>query len=360
MLKTLDRYILLKFLGTFFFAVTLLMMIVVVFDASEKLGDFLERQAPLRAIVFDYYLNFVPFFANLFSPLFVFIAVIFFTSRMASRTEFVAILSSGVSFNRIVFVPYMLGAGVIAALSLYLNHFIIPDANKERLHFEELYIRNPYSNRENHIHRQIAPDTRIYFRKFDAETDVGHMFSLEKFRDGERVYYLKSEYVQWDSLKGKWSIRNYFVREVDSLKEKLRTGFQLDTLLDFRPADFKQRLTSIERMDFNELNAFIEEERAKGSQNIDIYEVEKHRRTAFPLATFVLVLIGVSIACRKVRGGIGLHLGLGVGIAFTFILFMQVAAQLSIKGGWPPLITLYSPIVLFGILALYLLKKAPK
>ncbi|MCC7303359.1 MAG: LptF/LptG family permease [Bacteroidia bacterium] len=359
-MKILDRYILAKFLGTFVFTISLVMMIVVVFDASEKLGDFMDRDAPLRAIVFDYYFNFIPFFANFFSPLFVFIAVIFFTSRMASRTEIVAILSSGISFNRIVFVPYFIGASLIALLSLYMNHFVIPNSNKVRLEFEETYIRNQFRNTEHHIHRQISPDTRIYFSNFDAERDIGHMFSIEQFRDGQRTYYLKSEYIQWDSLKQKWSIHNYFIRKTDSLKESIRRGFVLDTVLNFSPSDFKQRLTSIERMNWNELNSFIEEERKKGSMNIDAYEVEKHRRTAFPFATFILVLIGVSIASRKVRGGIGLHIGLGIGIAFTFILFMQVAAQLSIKGGWPPMITLWTPNILFGILAVYLLRKAPK
>ena len=359
-MKILDRYIIFKFLGTFFFSILLIMMIVVVFDISEKLGDFLDRKAPIEAIVFDYYANFIPYFANFYSPLFVFISVIFFTSRLASRSEFVAILSSGVSFNRIVFVPYMIAAGIIAGISLYANHYIIPNATKVRLEFEETYFRNAYKNNENNIHRQIDPGTQIYFSNYDAVRDIGHMFSLEKFKNGERVYYLKSEYIQWDSLKQKWSVHNYFLRTVDGLKESITTGFRFDTLLNFRPGDFKKRLTNVEMMNRDELNIFIAEEKAKGSQNIDAYEVEKHRRTSFPFSTFILTLIGVSLASRKVRGGIGLHIGLGIGIAFTFIMFMQVTAQLTIKGGWPPLLTLWTPNLIFGLLAIYMLRKAPK
>ena len=180
-MKILDWYIIRKFLGTFFFSIALIMLIVIVFDISEKLGDFIDRKAPIGAIVKDYYFNFVPYFANFYSPLFVFISVIFFTSRLASRSEFVAILSSGISFNRIVFVPYMFGASVIALISLYMNHEIIPKATKTRLEFEETYIRNTFRNHENNIHRQIEPGTQIYFSNYDAERDIGHMFSLEKF-----------------------------------------------------------------------------------------------------------------------------------------------------------------------------------
>lgn len=359
-MKILDLYIIRKFLGTFFFSIVLIMMIVVVFDVSEKLGDFIDKKAPLREIIFDYYMNFVPYFANRLSHLFVFISVIYFTSRMASRTEIVAMLSSGISFNRIVFVPYLIAATILVILSLYLNNYVIPHANKKRLAFEEAYIRDAYSNREINIHRQIQPGTTIYFNSFNVTKKIGHQFSMEKIKDGERYYYLKSDYIVWDSIKGKWTIHNYFIREINGLNETTRKGFEMDTLLNFMPADFARRTTNIETMNYQELNAFIQSEKEKGSQEIDRYEVERNERLAYPFATFVLMLIGVSLASRKVRGGIGLHIGLGIGLSFTYIMFMQVSSQLAIKGGFSPAIAMWTPNILFTLIAIYLLRKAPK
>ncbi len=360
MFKILDLYIIRKFLGTFIFSIALIMMVVVVFDVSEKLGDFMDRKAPFKAIVFDYYLNFIPYFANLFSPLFVFISVIYFTSRMSTRTEFVAILSSGVSFNRIVFVPYMISAGFIAAASLYLNHFVIPQATQERLEFEDMYVYNSRRNEEKNIHRQIQPGTVIYFSIYEADRDIGHQFSIDKFENEKRVWHLRSDYVQWDTLKGKWSIHNYFIREIDGMNEKIRTGHMLDTLMNFRPDDFEKRITDADMMTTPELNVFIEEEKVKGSQEIDKYLIKKHERTSMPFAAFILTLIGVSLASRKVRGGIGLHLGLGIGICFTYIMFMQIFAQLSIKGGLEPAISVWIPNIVFLALAIFMLRTAQK
>ncbi|HEY6160503.1 MAG TPA: LptF/LptG family permease [Bacteroidia bacterium] len=357
--KKLDLYILRKFLGTFFLAIGLIMLIVIVFDISEKIEDFIDHHAPVGAIIFDYYLNFIPYFANLFSPLFCFISVIYFTSRMAYRTEIVAILSSGVSFNRLLF-PYVIGACIIAGGSFYLNHYIIPHANKHRQLFENAYVHNPYQNQESNIHREVAKGTTIYFSNYNNMQNIGYLFSMDKFMNGERYYHLRSDYIQWDSLKGKWVIYNYFIRLIDGDKEYVRTGAQLDTALSFVPADFSMRDEVVESMNKSELDAFIASEKEKGSQSIPTYEVEKYKRTAFPFATIILTLIGVAIASRKVRGGIGLHLVLGIGLSFGYIVFLQIATTMSVKAGLPAIAAVWIPNVIFGAVALVLLRTAQK
>jgi len=358
-LKRIDLYILKKFLSTFFYAITLIIVIVIIFDISEKIDDFIESKAPLEAIAFDYYLNFVPFFANLFSPLFTFIAVIFFTSKMASNTEIVAILVSGMSFRRML-LPYFFGATVITCLSLYLNNFVIPDANKIRLAFEETFIRIQFQNRDRNIHRQLDPETFIYFERFDNRRNTGYKFALEKIHDGKLTYKLMSEYITWDSISNKWQIEEYFIREINGLEETIKRGALLDTTFNFYPEEFGRRINSIETLNYTELNEFIELERAKGSEKVAFYELEKHKRFAFPFATYILTLIGVSLASRKVRGGIGLHIGFGLAISFSYILFMQISVTFATNANLSPLLAMWIPNILFSILGLYLLRIAPK
>ena len=358
-MKILDLYIIKKFLGTFFYALSLIILIVIIFDISEKIDDFIESSAPLSAIFSDYYLNFIPFFANLFSPLFTFIAVIFFTSKMASNTEIVAMLSSGMSFRRIL-VPYFIAATVITILSLALNNFVIPKANEERLAFEEIYIRNKFRNLDRNIHKQIGEDTFIYFERFDNLRNTGYKFSLEKIQNGKLKSKLISEQIKWDSLAQKWQIQNYYLREINGLTESIKRGSRLDTTLNLDPKEFSRRINNIETLNYFELNKFIDDEKSKGSSKTVFYEIEKHKRIAFPFATFILTLIGVSIASKKVRGGIGLHIGIGLLISFAYILFMQVSLTFSTNSNLSPLIATWIPNFLFAILGLYLLRIAPK
>lgn len=334
-------------------------MIVVVFDISEKLDDFIGKEAPLEAIVFDYYFNFIPFFLNLFSPLFTFIAVIFFTSQMATRTEIVAILSSGVSYTRILF-PYMLSATVIALLSLYLNNFVIPDATKKRIAFEDQYIRNEFHNNDRNIHKQISPDNYIYLESYNTEENTGYKFSIEKFSEGKLNYKLMAENIKWDSVNSHWTINNYYIRTIKGMEEQIQKGDRIDTTFSFTPKEFGRKDNTMETMNFYEIDKYIKEEKLKGSDNIEVYEIEKYRRNAFPFATFILTLIGVSIASRKVRGGIGMHIGLGIFISFTFIMFMQVSTTFAASGLVSPLIAVWIPNFLFSFLAWFLLKKAQK
>ncbi|PCJ26566.1 MAG: hypothetical protein COA97_05690 [Flavobacteriales bacterium] len=360
MLKILDIYIIKKFLGTFFFTLLLVICVIIVFDISEKLEDFIDHKAPLKAIAFDYYLNFVPYFANMFSPLFIFISVIFFTSKMASNSEIVAILSGGISFKRMLR-PYLISALVLALLSYYLNNFLIPEANKNRLAFEEVYYRNKMKNYDFNIHMKINDNTYIYMTNFVVDLNLGNNFSIERFnKEGELEYKLLSDNVKWDSTINKWSITNYVERHIDGLNETITTGVRKDTILDLKPEEFKRRNNYITTMNFFELNDFIEEQKFKGSSQVVDSELEKHQRGAYPFATFVLTIIGVSISSRKVRGGIGLHIGLGLLISFSYILFMQISSTFATNSGFPAVIAVWIPNVLYSLLALYLLKKAPK
>lgn len=359
MMKKLDLYIIKKFLGTFFLSIVLILMIVVVFDISERMEDFIVKKPSFHEIVFDYYLNFIPFFANLFSPLFTFIAVIYFTSRMAYRSEIIAILGSGVSFRRLL-VPYMLSATVLAGLSLYLNHFVIPKANQKRLAFEERYLRDTYYNNDKNIHRQIEPGTFIYFNSYNSQLNTGYQFSFEKIHNGIRNYYLKSDFIKWDSTKSKWMVENYFIRKIDGMKEVMISGERLDTVFNFQPAEFGKRENRTEAMQSPELNRFIIDEKERGSYLIPFFEVEKYRRTAFPFATFVLTLIGATVASRRVRGGIGWHIGLGLMISFAYILFMQVSTTFATNGSFPASIAVWIPNLIFTVLALFMLRTAPK
>ncbi len=337
----------------------LIILIVVVFDISEKIDDFISKDAPLKAIVFDYYFNFIPFFLNLFSPLFTFIAVIFFTSQMATRTEIVAILSSGISYTRLLY-PYLLSATVIAMLSLYLNNFVIPHATKNQIDFEDTYIRNQFHNHDRNIHKQVSPGNYIYLERYSTEENTGYKFSIEKFAKGKLYYKLMAESIKWDSTKSNWTINNYYVRYINGMEEFIKKGQKIDTTFAFTPKEFGRKDNTVGTMDYYELDEYIADETLKGSDNIESYKIEKYRRTAFPFATFVLTLIGVSIASRKVRGGIGMHIGLGIFISFTFIMFMQVSTTFASSGLIKPMVAVWIPNVIFGGLAWYLLKKAQK
>lgn len=358
-MKVLDKYIIRKFLGTFFLSMMLILTIAIVFDISEKIDDFLERRAPAYEIIFHYYLNFIPYFANLFAPLFVFISVIFFTSKMAANTEIVAILNSGVSFRRML-LPYFISATTIALISFYFNGWVIPHSNNIRLAFENVYIKNPVEFKDRNIHRQISPGVFIYMESYNNNENIGFRFTLEKIVNGKRNYFLSSDKIVWDSTAAKWRIENYFVRTINGYHEQLSKGARLDTVLAFYPAEFKRRLNIIEAMDTPALSRFIEEEKLHGSENTSMYLIEKYRRIAIPVATFILTLIGVSLSSRKVRGGIGVQLGIGITLSFTYILFLQISTTFATNGSVAPLIAVWIPNLIFATIGLFLLRIAPK
>ena len=358
-LTTIDRYIIRKFLGTFFFAILLIIFIAVIFDFSEKIDDFLENNAPLKGIIFDYYLNFVPYFAVLFSPLFTFIAVIYFTSRLAYNTEIIAIITSGVSFHRLL-IPYFISAVIITIFSFVLNNYIIPSANEKRLIFEENYYRNAPVYRKRNIHKQIEPGVFVYLENFNVNNNYGRKFSIEKFEDGKLVSKLMSDDIVWDTTKNKWSVRNYYIRNFTGEKESVISGRHIDTTINMYPQEFKRRKEAVQAMTLNELNDFINIQRLQGATNIDELLIEKHRRFSFPFSSFILTLIGISVSSRKVKGGIGVHIGVGLLVSFTYIFFMQFSAQFSISGAFPPFVAVWIPNVIFAFVAGFLYKLAPK
>ena len=358
-MRKLDVYIIKKFLGTFFFSISLLIVIVVIFDISEKIDDFIEKDAPLSAIIFSYYVNFIPYFVNLFSYLFTFIAVIFFTSKMASDSEIVAILSSGISFRRFL-LPYIISAIVLGLLSFYLTNFLIPVTNKKMMAFEKKYIKNPFRNRDKNIHMQIEPGIFVYMESFNNETNVGYKFSLEKFSERRLVKKINADRIIWDSISGSWKMKNYFIRQFDGYNEILIKGREMDTIINLKPSEFTMIRDDIKTLNYSELRKYIAKEKLKGSTNIQEFVIEKHNRIAFPFATIVLTLIGVSLSSRKVRGGIGVHLGFGIALTFSYILFMQISNVFATHGNLSPAIAAWIPNVIFGFIAIYLIRIAPK
>lgn len=338
----------------------IIMSIAVVFDISEKLEDFLQNTVPLKEVVFRYYLNFIFYYGNLFSSLLIFLSVLLFTSQMAQRTEIVAIWASGVSFNRLLR-PYMIAATILVGISLYFTHYQLPIANQERIAFEEDYIKRTFTISDKNLHRQIEKNTIAYFESFSTINSLGYKFSLEKWdSNGKLKSKLMADRAIYDSLNGKWRMENYYVREFLGDKEKLRTGIRLDTLINMKPSDFGQRLSYASMMSYEELSGFIEEEKLKGSDKVVYYEIEKHQRTSYPVAAYVLTIIGVSMASRKVRGGIGMHLALGVLIAVIYIFAMKVTTVAATNAGLDPFIAVWLPNILFASVALFIYTKAQK
>jgi lipopolysaccharide export system permease protein len=358
----IDFYIIRKFLGTFFFSLVLILGIAIIFDFSEKIDDFIEKQAPLKAIIFDYYLNFIPYFATLFAPMFVFISVIFFTSKMSINTEIIAILNSGMSFRRLVW-PYFLSAAIIASMAFVLTNFVIPHSNIIRLGFEEKYWRNPDFRKVNvsSVHRQVYPNVYIYMESYNTITQSGRNFSMEKFNDHGRLESkLTANMVRWDTTTNKWGAWWYYIRETDSLGERLTSGRRIDTVLNVRPEDFSRSPEFVGTMTHGELLDYIDVLRSQGSDELKLYLNEKHRRYASPFAFFILTLIGVSLSSRKIRGGIGMHIGLGLMLTFSYILFLQFASQFSLKGDLNPALAMWIPNIIYSVIALVVYRFAVK
>lgn len=360
-IRIIDRYIMRKFLGTFFFSLVLILTISVVFDLAEKMDNFMEQQAPWKAIVFDYYFNFIPYFGTLFAPLFVFISVIFFTSKMAVNTEIIAILNSGMSFRRMMW-PYFLAALFIAVLIFYLTNFVIPHANLRRLDFEDKYYR-PGRNRlsvEN-VHRQVAKNVLVYLESYNTQYYRGRNFTIEKFDDnGKLISKLSAPTVNWDTATLKWRVERYTLREISDLEEKITTGTHLDTTLVIKPEDFSRSPDFVGTMTFNELGDHIELLKLQGSEELKIFLIERHKRIANPFAVFILTIIGVSLSSRKVRGGIGMNMGIGLALSFSYLLFLQFAAQFSIKSNLSPFLAMWIPNMIYLMIATILYKMAPK
>jgi len=356
--KRLDIYIIKKFLGTFFFCMLLIMSIVVVFDFNEKLDKFMYNDASTREIIIDYYLNFIPYFGVRFSPLFIFISVIYFTSKMATDTEIVAILASGVSFRRLIR-PYMISAALLALLTFGLNSYWIPVANKTRLAFEDKYVKKNSTDYVRNVQMEIEPGVIMYIERYDAGNETGNNFFLEKYDDQKLVSRLTARRIHQDSTYH-WQLTDYLIRDFDGYYEKIKQGATLDTIIPMDPSEFFIIKGWSEQLTTPELKSYLDRQEKRGVANIKEYNVEYDRRFSFPFSSFILTLIGVSLASRKVRGGMGLHLGLGLGISFTYILLDTISGSFAQGGVVAPVIAVWTPNIMFALIGFWLYLRAPK
>ena len=356
MLKKIDIYIIKKFLGTYFFAIALIISIAVVFDINEKLDSFLN--APLKAIVVDYYLNFIPYFANLFSPLFTFIAVIFFTSKLADTSEIIAMLSSGISFRRLM-IPYMISAAIIAGVTFYLNSYVIPPANVTRIEFQNKYVKNKKVDYASNIQLQVEPGVIAYMSRYDNNTKTGYRFSLEKFEGKILKSRLTAQTVTYDSAYH-WIIKDYMIRNFNGMREELTRGSRLDSIITIEPSDFLISRYDSELMTTSALKTYIDRQKKRGVANIKDFEIEYEKRFAMTAASFILTVIGMSLSSRKVKGGMGVNIGIGLLLSFSYILFSTVSSTFAVSGATSPRIAVWLPNIVYSIIAVYLYRKAPK
>ncbi len=359
-MKIIDLYIIKKFLGTFFYAISLLIMIVIIFDISENLDSFIKNEAPLKAIVVDYYINFIPYFINLFIYLFTFISVIFFTSKLAGNTEIIAILSSGVSFRRLL-LPYLISAILLAILSFYLGNFLIPQTNKARRIFKNQYMEKLTKDNDKNLHLQISPGSFVYVESYSSVLQEGRKFSLERFDGQKMTYKVNADKIIYDTTDGSWLLKDYYERTFDSTGQHLFVGSEKELAgIPLKPLDLYRIKDRFEEMNFFELNEVIQREKRKGSIAYKKYEIEKHKRIAGPAAIIILTFIGVALSSRKTRGGIGMHLGVGLALTFSYILLMQISTVFSTYGSLSPVVASWIPNIIYFVIGLYLLKTAPK
>lgn len=359
-IKRLDWYIIKKFLGTYVFAIALIISIAVVFDFNEKMDKLMEHEAPWLKIIFDYYMNFIPYFANLFSPLFVFIAVIFFTSKLAENSEIIAMFSTGMSFKRMMR-PYMISAGIIAISTFALGSYIIPKGSVTRLNFEDQYIKKKKVSSVRNVQLEVDSGVIAYIDNYQDFNKTGNRFSLDKFIDKKLVSHLTARRITYDTTTvNKWTIHDYMIRSLDGLKETISHGDRIDSIINMDPTDFLIMKNQQEMMTSPQLNEYIDKQRRRGFANIKEFEIEYHKRIAMSFASFILTIIGVSLSSRKTKGGMGLHLGIGLGLSFSYILFQTVASTFAVNGNMPPMVAMWVPNILYAGIAFYLYKKAPK
>lgn len=357
-LKRIDTYIIKKFLGTYFYSIVLILSIAVVFDLTEKLDNFFDNNAPLKAIIFDYYMGFIPFYMNMFSPLFTFIAVIFFTSKMATNTEIIAILASGVSFRRLM-MPYLISAAVISGLAFVLGGYVIPPANEKLLDFEDKYVKKFKSNNARNVQMEVEKGVILYIERYEISENRGYRFSLEKFNGKSLVSRLTAETITWDSAYN-WKVSNYQQRDFNGMREKLTRGIDLDTVINVQPQEFFISSKESAQMNNTQLREYLKRQKNRGVGNIQAFEDEYYKRYSMPLAAFIMTLIGVSLSSRKVRGGMGLHLGIGLALSSLYILFSTLSTTFSVSGAMSPFAAVWLPNFVFLLVGIYLYRTAPK
>ena len=360
-LTRIDRYIIRKFIGTYIYSIILIISISIVFDINENLAKFTTNHAPLKAIVFDYYANFVPYFANLFSPLFVFIAVIFFTSKLASNSEIIAMLASGLSFKRLMR-PYLISAALIAILNYWLGATVIPQGTVIRQNFEEQYKNNKKITSASNVQLQVGKGTIAYIQQYDDNTKTGYGFSLDKFEKKKLVSHMTASVITYDTISDSryhWRARNYKIRTLKGLREEIKSGIEIDTTIIMEPMDLVFSKGQQETFTSMELRRYISKQQERGSQNVVQYEVEYHKRIAMSFASFILTIIGASLSSRKRKGGMGLYLGIGLALSFTYILLQTISATFAINAGTPAMLAEWAPNILYVFIAYFCWRQAP-
>lgn len=357
-LKVLDVYILKKFLGTYFLATLLFLAVIAMFDITEKLDAFLT--APLKETLFDYFASMLPNFANQLSPLFTFISVIFFTSKMAGNSEIIAILSSGVSLGRLLR-PYMAGAAVIAAFTFVLSNYVIPPTNIARIAYTNKYVKNKKPQTGNNIQLQASPGVVAYIGRFENNTKTGYRFTLDKIEGNSILSRLTASTARYDTLKTyHWILNDYMIRDFDGMNEKVRHGNRLDTIIPIEPKDFMISSNDQETMTTPELSEYIDRQKMRGVANIKAFEIEKERRIASTAAAFILTLIGMSLSVKKQKGGMGMNIGIGLVLSFSYILFSTVTSSFAISGQTTPFIAMEIPNVIYLLIGIFLYYRATR
>ena len=359
-IRRIDWYIIKKFLGTYFFSIALIISIAVVFDVNEWIDNFINNKAPVKAIIFDYYANFIPYFSNLFSPLFVFISVIFFTSKLAENSEIIAMMSTGLSFKRLLR-PYMISAAIIAVMTYGMGAYVIPQGNVTRLNFEDKYKKKKKQEYVRNVQVEVDSGVIAYMERYENYNKTAYRFSLDKFVDKKLVSHLTARSATYDTTTvHKWTLKKYMIREMDGLKETITQGESLDSIIPMEPQDFLIMKGQQETMTSSELSEYIARQKRRGFANIKEFEIEYHKRIAMSFASFILTIIGVSLSSRKVKGGMGLYLGVGLALSFSYILFQTVSATFAINGNASPLLAVWVPNIVYAFIAIYLYRKAPK
>ena len=359
-IRRMDWYIIKKFLGTYFFAIALIISIAVVFDVNEWIDNFINNKAPVKAIIFDYYANFIPYFSNLFSPLFVFIAVIFFTSKLAENSEIIAMMSTGMSFKRLLR-PYMISAAIISIMTYGMGAYVIPKGNVTRLNFEDQYKKKKKQEYVRNVQVEVDSGVIAYMERYENYNKTAYRFSLDKFVDKKLVSHLTARSATYDTTTvNKWTLKNYMIREMDGMKETITKGERLDSIIKMEPQDFLIMKGKQETMTSSELSAYIERQRRRGFANIKEFEIEYHKRIAMSFASFILTIIGVSLSSRKVKGGMGMYLGVGLALSFSYILFQTVSATFAVNGNASPFLAVWVPNIVYTFIAIYLYRKAPR
>jgi lipopolysaccharide export system permease protein len=332
-----------------------------VFDVNENLAKFTQYHAPLKAIVLDYYMNFVPYFANLFSPLFVFIAVIFFTSKLAGNSEIISMLAAGVSFKRLMR-PYMISCILISALSFYLSAYVIPHGTIVRQNFESMYKNKKKNTAADNVQLQVGKGVIAYIQHYDNISKRGYGFSLDKFENKKLVSHMTASEIQYDTIsdsKYHWTASNWKIRQLKGLREHITSGMRKDTVILMEPTDLVYSKGQQETFTSPELKDYISKQIDRGSGNVVQYQVEYHKRIASSFASFILTTIGVSLSSRKRKGGMGLYLGIGLALSFGYIMLQTVSATFAINADTPPILAAWIPNMIFAVIAYFCYRNAP-